>query len=312
MPPLPQIVLPTVEKIYQSYVLNNGDWRRDHLGASTIGTECERALWYNFRWCSKPNFDGRVLRLFDTGNNQETRLLNDLRNIGCTVYDREPETGKQISYSEFGGHLGGSLDAIAQGFEESKVWHVVECKTVNTRGFKGLQTKGVAVAKYDHYCQVQLYMLWAKLDRAYYLCVCKETDEIYGERIHFDKVFADTLVDKANRVIFANEPLDRCEGFHCKFCNHKSICFGGGWAEVNCRTCAFSDVVIDGKWFCPKYAKEIPGITQRNGCPSHCYIPALVPLEQIDADAENWTITYAGGLVNGIGHVASKDMGTRP
>ena len=308
MPPLPKIVFPTVEAIYKQYELKNGDWRRDHLGASLIGTDCMRSLWYSFRWASNPNFDGRMLRLFDTGNNQESRLLNDLRNIGCTVYDRDPETGRQISFSEFGGHLSGSLDAIAKGFIESQQWTVVECKTINTKGFKQLLSKGVKGAKHEHFCQVQLYMLWAKLERAYYLCVCKETDEIYGERIYFDKEFADALVDKANRIIFANEPLDRNEGFGCKFCNHKSICHEGGWVEVNCRTCAFSDVIDDGKWKCCKYEKEIPPLTQRNGCPAHAYIPALVPLEQIDADAENWTIIYAGGLVNGIGHVASKDM----
>jgi hypothetical protein len=151
-------------------------------------------------------------------------------------------------------------------------------------------------------------MYWANLDRAMYIVVNKDTDEIYEERIHLDKDFAEQLVDKANRIIFAPEPLDKCEGFGCKFCNYKSLCLEGGWAEVNCRTCAFSDVVADGKWKCCKYSKEIPHLTQRNGCPSHCYIPKLVPLEQVDADAENWTISYAGGLVNGIGYVASKDM----
>ena len=71
------------------------DWRRDHLGASVLGNECERALWYGFRWCSPPSHDGRLLRLFDTGKREEARFTMELRGIGCTVYDLDPQTGKQ-------------------------------------------------------------------------------------------------------------------------------------------------------------------------------------------------------------------------
>ena len=37
-----------------------------HLGASIIGKDCERALWYDFRWVTRWAFTGRMLRLFDT------------------------------------------------------------------------------------------------------------------------------------------------------------------------------------------------------------------------------------------------------
>ena len=49
MAELPDLTLPTVEKIYQSYVEHQGDWRRNHLGASLIGKGCERALWWPAR-----------------------------------------------------------------------------------------------------------------------------------------------------------------------------------------------------------------------------------------------------------------------
>lgn len=312
MPALPKIETPTVDAIYKQYEVKAGDPFRDHLGASLIGTDCERKIWYDFRWATKPKFDGRVLRLFQSGFREEARIVDDLRSAGITVYDRDPDTGKQIQYSSFGNHFAGSLDAIAQGFPEAPIaWHVLEVKTSNAKNFKVMQKSGVKKAKYAHYCQMQMYCHWSNLERAMYIVVNKDTDEIYEERVHYDKAFAEQLEEKANHIIFADEPLERIgekDSFACKFCNHKSICHECGYAEVNCRTCAFSDVVVDGKWWCGKYSKEIPPLTQRNACPSHCFIPALVPRAQVDADAANWTITYDGGLVNGIGHVASKDM----
>jgi len=308
---LEQTELPTVTKIYQSYVDANKDWRREHLGASLIGNECERSLFYSYRWCTVPKFGGRILRLFDTGNNQEERLLTDLRNIGCEVYDRNPETGKQIAYEEFGGHFAGSLDAVVRGFEETSEWNVVECKTINTKGFNQLKSKGVKIAKWEHYCQIQCYLSWSGLTRAFYLCVCKETDEIYGERIYYEQSIADKMIDKAYRVIFANEPSymvsDSDKDMRCRFCQHQDLCRGRCLPEVNCRTCAFSDVIEDGKWSCARFKKDIPSLSQRNGCPAHVFIPKLVPLEQTDADNDRGWIMY-GDIINGAGATASKDL----
>jgi len=306
MPSLPQTILPTITKIYEQYVINNGDWRRPHLGASLIGGDCERSLWYTFRWCSDPKFSGRMLRLFDTGFSQEARIIKDLRKIGCEVYDTDPNTGRQINYSEFGGHYSGSLDAVAKGFEESSVFHVIEIKTMNTKGFGALQRDGVKATKPEHYAQMQAYLLWSGLERAYYFCVCKEDDSIYGERIYYDKEFAEKLTDKAYRIIFADSPLEKNESYKCKFCTHRAVCLEKQLPEINCRTCAFSDVIDDGKWKCVRYEKEIDSVTQRNGCPAHVFIPAFVG-EPTDASETEWTISY-GTVTNGLGYVSSKEM----
>lgn len=311
MPELPIPPNPTVEKIYSSYVENIGDWRRDHLGASIIGQECERKLWYTFRWASAPKFEGRMLRLFATGHNQELRLINDLKRIGCVVYDVDPNSGKQIHYTDFGGHYSGSLDAIARGFPEApKAFHVVECKTMNTKTFKQLKDKGVKSVKFEHYCQMQVYMGWSGLDRAMYLSVCKETDEIYSERVHFDQDTFDQLRLKADRVLFADAPLMKIgepESFKCKWCDHKDICHGKTLPVVSCRTCAHADVIDDGKWICGKDKHIIHPLEQRTSCNSHIFIPQLVPLELTDADAERGVVMY-GDIVNGPGAIASTDL----
>jgi hypothetical protein len=56
---------------------------RPHLGASQIGNDCNRALWYSFRWAVWPHFDGRTLRLFDRGQREEAVFVEELRRIGA-------------------------------------------------------------------------------------------------------------------------------------------------------------------------------------------------------------------------------------
>lgn len=311
MPELPPEQHPTIDAIYKTYVDKNGDWRRPHLGASIIGQECERRIWMDFRWCTNPDFDGRMLRLFQTGFNQEKRMLADLRNAGIEVVSEE--NGEQIHYSDFGGHYSGSPDAVGVGFPEApKAWHVIECKSMNAKTFAQLKKKGVRIVKFEHFCQMQVYSGWAGLDRAFYIAVCKDTDELYGERIYFDQELFDRLRDKSDRIIFATEPPFKIGGdvdnYKCRFCPHKWSCHDTRLPEVNCRTCAFSDVVDNGGWICTKFNGPLDIAQQKKGCDYHCFIPGLVPLEQTDADAQRGWIIYEGDVVNGFGATLSRDL----
>ncbi|HLT19976.1 MAG TPA: hypothetical protein VKZ96_11010, partial [Thermomicrobiales bacterium] len=94
MAELPEPPTPTLSAIYASYEARQGDGFRDHLGASLIGKSCTRALWYDFRWATPARHSGRILRLFETGQLEEARLVRDLRATGATVLEVDPETGR--------------------------------------------------------------------------------------------------------------------------------------------------------------------------------------------------------------------------
>lgn len=66
------------------------DENRKHLGFSMIGDECQRKLWYGFRWCKMPKPEPRIKRLFDRGHKEEDRFIDYLRGIGCTVNPFDP------------------------------------------------------------------------------------------------------------------------------------------------------------------------------------------------------------------------------
>jgi hypothetical protein len=304
----------TVEKIYAGYeARQRASSPRPHLGASEVGKECERALWYGFRWVQRASFPGRILRLFSTGNLEETRLVNDLQAIGIEIHPFELKTGRQFSFSLFGGHFGGSLDAIARGFVEAPTaWHLVEFKTHNDSSFKKLVKEGVRGAKPEHFFQIQSYMGMShekgqdqvpKLKRAFYFAVNKNTDDIFGERLEYQPEIYEHVQTRAARIIFSQVPMPKIakdpKAFCCKFCNYHTICHGVGddmqLPAANCRTCCHVTVQQEGGWLCEKHHKVLSADEQELGCGKHLFIPALLPWKLIDADDEKNYIVYDTG-----------------
>ena len=283
---VPNQTSPTIEAIYQAYERGR-DGFRSHLGASLIGRECERELWYGFRWCSSLRHSGRLLRLFETGQKEEARFVTDLRSVGIEVHDRDEVTGEQFRFSDFGGHFGGSGDGVALGLLEApRTWHLLEFKTYNDKRFALLKKHGVQQTSPEHYAQMVIYMDYLGLKRAFYMAVNKNTDELYGERIKPDPQYAELLKLRAKRIVFAARPPEKLsddpELWKCRFCDHRAVCHESRPAEVNCRTCLHS-TPIEGGWHCTRHDHQLSDEEQRRGCVDHLYIPDLLPGEMSDA-----------------------------
>lgn len=294
---LPETTSPTLDAI-EAAVVAAEDRDFDHVvRGSSIGNPCERALWYRFRWAHDPEqFSGRMLRLFDTGNVEEDRMVAWLTMAGCDVQAVDPETGEQWEVVALDGHFKGHLDGILTGLLEApKTPHLLECKTHNAKSFAQLKKHGVAVAKPEHVAQMQVYMHLKSLTRAVYLAKCKDDDTLYLERIHYDQAHALSLMAKAERIRDANEAPAKIGGpdsFACRFCPSRAVCHDGAPALRNCRTCIHSAWDKEGRWHCLRHDRELTVEDQRSGCPHHLYIPSLVNGEQIDADEAAETVTY--------------------
>lgn len=244
----------TRDKIYAWEEQNQEDSRREHLGGSLIGRECERQLWYGFRWALNKKHDGRLLRLFRRGHEEEDRFVKALRGIGCEVHEVD-DSGNQYRMRDLGGHFSGSIDGAVLGLPEApKTWHLTEFKTHNDKSFKALEKAGVQESKPEHYAQMQVYMHYTGLTRALYMAVNKNDDAIYTERIKYDVAHATTLIEKARRVITRGTPPERIGGpdwYKCKWCDFNSICHQGAAPDKNCRTCRHSKPNIEqGGWTC--------------------------------------------------------------
>lgn len=314
MTAIPQPLSATVQAIYAAYERRRAaSPARGYLGASVIGHACDRYLWLSFRWAGAEEFDGRMLRLFDRGQRAEARFVEELREVGAEVHELGPD-GKQFAVQAVGGHFRGHMDGAALGLPEApKSWHVLEFKTHNAKSFKELQAKGVREAKPMHWAQMQAYMLLTDMDRALYLAENKDTDELYSERVHLERVEAQRLIQRAERLVNAAEPPPRLSAdpaWHvCKYCAFHAQCHAQEAPAVNCRTCAHSTPTDAGKWTCSagtgRAICTLPEHHQQVGCDMHRYIPVL--LERIgapvDADAARNTVTYravdGGTFTNG-------------
>jgi hypothetical protein len=310
MAKVPEPLHSTAALIYQAYENDADSGNRPHLGASLIGHACERYLWMTFRWVESKKFDGRMLRLFETGQLEEARFVKNLRRIGIEVHDVDP-AGGQWRVSDLGGHFGGSMDGAARGFPEApKTWHVVEFKTHNDKSFKELLNKGsVRFAKPQHYAQMQVYMGLTGMDRAFYMAVNKNDDTLYTERVEFDPVEFVRLKARAERVINAAEPPLKISNdpswWQCKTCDFHEHCHGTAAPQVNCRTCAHSTPKMDGdaRWDCDINEADPSLSYQRQGCVNHRYIPILLQNFATQTDYVNGDVMYTDcdGIVFGNG-----------
>lgn len=297
MAPLPKSRSQTVEAIFAAYAADAGDGFRPHLGASLIGNECERALWLDFRWATRQCHPGRLLRLFETGQQEEARFVRNLRRIGVTVLEVDPQTGRQWRVEACGGHFGGSLDAVAIGLPEApRTWHVCEFKTHNAASFAELRKKGVQQAKPQHFAQMQVYLHLTGMTRALYLAVDKDCDDLHAERIHADSDEGQRLLGKAQRIIFTERPPVRISDdpawYQCRMCPHHPLCHEEARAERTCRSCLHVTPLETGVWQCSPTARAIPSGDQRAGCTSHIFIPDLVAGEQVDAAPNGTWVEY--------------------
>lgn len=268
------------DRIYKS-LESASEPSRGHLGASVIGHHCDRYLWLSFRWACPEQFQGRILRLFRRGHNEEAGVISDLRAAGCEVMDADG-TGRQYGFRD--GHFAGSIDGmVLAGIPEAPTKpHVLEIKTHSLKSFNELEKDGVQKSKPMHYAQMQTYMARMSVDRALYFAVCKDDDRIYTERVRLDKDEADRLAERAQRIIASDrmpEPISADPTWYqCKYCSAADLCHGNKrLPDINCRTCANFTANRDGTAHCARFG-EIPTLdAQRAGCEAHVIHPDLVP-----------------------------------
>lgn len=305
---------------------------RKHLGASLIGRQCARQLWYVFRWALKEEFSGRMLRLFERGQLEEDRFVGFLRATGATVYDRDPQSGDQFRILDVDGHFGGSCDGVAVNLPQLPPGMpcVLEMKTHSEDSFAKLAGKiiskspkyvrsappGVRKAKPEHFVQMQTYMHKLNIEVGLYLAVNKNTDEIYAEFIQLDRAVGERAIARARSIIYSDEAPARISEspgwFECKFCAFVEICHLKALPEVNCRTCCHSTPGPNGLWTCARGHAAVQ-LTPESGCPEHLYNPHLLKIVQVvrgDTEA-NWLelLRLDGTVVKtGPNHVTSRDL----
>ena len=272
-----------LEEIDEYCVRTYDGGHRSHLGASLIGRECKRYLWYVFRWCLHEKTTGRQQRLFNRGHREEARFIEWLEGIGFKVWFENRDEGPnekgefpQYRISDVMGHFGGSLDGIAILPERYGIAEPVllEFKTNGTgAGFNKLADDGMPIAKPEHFAQTSTYGKKYNFRYCVYLNINKNDDSLHIEVVKLNHNLGEQMIMKAEQIIMSQTAPARLSDnptFHkCGYCHMKEVCHKGAVVEVNCRSCAFARPVENAEWFCEVHNGNIPKDFIAKACPSY-------------------------------------------
>lgn len=225
-----------VNEIYEAALRQPQLRKRKYLGMSEIGKPCSRALWYGFRGYQPIQPDGRIKILFELGDIIEDRLVYYLTKAGYIIEDQQREFSAHNGF--FQGHWDGKILGV------SSKPHVFEAKSANKKKFESFQKFGVRKTYPAYYSQCQCYMGYSGLERALVVVYCKDTSEIYTEKIYFDQLDFEFLHGRAFEIITANQAPEKINNkFECQWCSQRITCLYPENAMSNfvCGTCYFMD-----------------------------------------------------------------------
>lgn len=202
-----------------------------NIGFGEIGHVCSRYLWYKINSDIPETFEYGTLRIFRNGHLDEDAMASDLRKVpGLELYTHDPERqNKQYKFDLLAGRLTGRIDGVVVGLIQSpKTPHIWEHKSTNEKKFKELQKIGNIQGWDETYnAQAHLGMFAAELDRHYLTVSTAGLREVTSIRTELNKEYAESLIQKAKRIIEAKIPPERIGGpdwWQCKYCRFHKEC----------------------------------------------------------------------------------------
>lgn len=229
---------PTLEAVHRLIeAQENAKQKRDYLGASVLGNQCERFVYYqlnNADDAAPISYKG--LYCIADGHRTETLVIDRLRMIeGIQIWDRD-EDGNQIGFTDrrFSGHLDGIILGLLQA---PTTPHCLEIKACNEKKFNELQKckdeygEKDALQNWDfvYYTQAQIYCGKLELTRHYLVCATPGGRDMISCRTDFNKHFYESMLQKKDRILNAKTPPARIsehKSFHvCKWCRFKELCW---------------------------------------------------------------------------------------
>lgn len=194
--------------------------RRNYIGASLIGDECSRKIWYEYKGYEGEPHSPLLLRTFAIGKRLEGLVLDLIKESGLNVIN-DDGTGSCMD-SELP-YFRGTYDALL-----FKPRAILEIKTAKDSSFKLFVKKGLKKWSPRYYSQLQAYMGMSEIYESYIVVINKDTSEIMDEHVLFDEPHYLGLRQKAALIAGASIPLPRISNsplwFQCKQCQFNKIC----------------------------------------------------------------------------------------
>lgn len=210
-------------KIIENNLPSSAEDKRNYIGASNIGSDCLRQLWYQYKGYEGIPLTAKQRRTFEIGRRLEGMVIQLLRDAGLHIatiwYDlSDPE----LDY--FQGHV----DAVWCDKDSGEDKAIIEVKTAKDSSFKQFVNQGLKHWNKSYYAQLQAYMGMSEIFSAYILVLNKDNSDIFDELVTFDAEYYETLQFRARIIHEAKEAPCRVSNnpswWLCKMCKFKEIC----------------------------------------------------------------------------------------
>ena len=210
-------------KIIEENLPYRPDEKRTYIGASSIGSECMRQVWYGYNDYPSEPYTNRTIRIFETGKKLEGLVLGLLEDSGVTLtriyWDLFDE---ELPY--FRGHV----DAMWLWTARREPRAVIEVKTAKASMFNQFKNHGLRAWSPLYYSQVQAYMGMSGVHTAYVIVMNKDNCDLWDERVDFDPMFYEELKMRAVSIHAATTPppkVSNSPGWYiCKLCKYRKEC----------------------------------------------------------------------------------------
>jgi len=265
---------------------------RHYLGASLIGEECERKIWYDFRHAKEENWKSYNVKAIEEGYRSEDVMVErfqragfDLKNVS---YDQDKP--RQFGFKSLGGWFRGHKDGIIYNLKElgTVIWEAKATEKwleLNKLIVEYGEENALKHWNANYYTQAQIYMGESGIHH-HLLTACNpgstRTAIVYTP---FNEAFYKKEKEKAKRIIKTDEPPFKAypseEHYKCKYmCNSVNTCWKNEPPKPNCRNCAHVEFDVENKDVenpiakCQKHNSVFPtldAMTQSYAC--HRYNP---------------------------------------
>lgn len=207
-------------KLIEKYQERVSDDARDYIGASSIGSDCLRQIWYQFKGVKAEAVPTKFRRIWAVGKRLEGLIVEWVREAGVDV-----ETGDYTYTAQDMPYFQGHFDGILTYKKERAI---LEIKTAKDASFKIFVKKGLKVWNPQYYAQIQSYMGMSGVFSTYILVLNKDNSDLSDELVLFDPVFYESLKQKAAMIYGAKVEPPRVHGsalyFKCKMCKFNKVC----------------------------------------------------------------------------------------
>jgi len=212
---------------------------RNYLGASLIGSECARRIWYTYNKFHCEPFSAQTLMNFEDGHRTEDLTAERLKSVKGITLRTHNTSGKQFGFSVFDGKFKGHYDGLILGLLQApKTWHVWENKCSGDKKWKEFkrckekhgEKETLKNWSYPYYVQAQLYMHYEGMDRHYLTLAYAGGRNYESCRTEYDEAVASKYIERAHKIIEAkNEPpriREEQDYYICKMCPYRAECHG--------------------------------------------------------------------------------------